>query len=165
LKQAKLRKGATTMQIQNAQKITLLADGRLQVPDAPVIPFIEGDGIGRDIWPATKAVLDKSVASAYGGKRRIQWLEVLVGEKGFHQTGQWLSEQALETLQEYVVAIKGPMTTPIGSGIRSLNVAIRQKLDLYACVRPVRYIDPVPSPMKQPEKIDMVVFRENTEDL
>jgi isocitrate dehydrogenase len=153
------------MQIQNAQKITLHADGRLQVPDMPIIPFIEGDGIGRDIWPATKAVLDKAVASAFGGKRRIQWLEVLVGEKGYQQTGQWLSEQALETLREYVVAIKGPMTTPIGAGIRSLNVAIRQKLDLYACVRPVRYIDQVPSPMKQPEKIDMVIFRENTEDL
>jgi isocitrate dehydrogenase len=146
-------------------KITLSDHGALRVPDVPIIPFIEGDGIGRDIWPATRLVLDKSVAAAYNGKRRIEWLELLVGEKGFHQTGQWLPDEALETIRDHVVAIKGPMTTPIGSGIRSLNVAIRQKLDLYACVRPVAYIDGVPSPLKSPEKIDMVVFRENTEDL
>ena len=146
-------------------KITLSDHGVLRVPDVPTIPFIEGDGIGRDIWPATRLVLDKSVAAAYNGKRRIEWLELLVGEKGFHQTGQWLPDEALETIRDHVVAIKGPMTTPIGSGIRSLNVAIRQKLDLYACVRPVAYIDGVPSPLKSPEKIDMVVFRENTEDL
>jgi isocitrate dehydrogenase len=147
------------------QKITTLPQGGLQVPDNPIIPFIEGDGIGRDIWPATQRVIDQAVKAAFEGKRRIQWHELLVGEKGYQQTGQWLSDEALKTIRSHVVAIKGPMTTPVGSGIRSLNVAIRQKLDLYACVRPVRYIDPVPSPMKIPEKIDMVVFRENTEDL
>lgn len=148
-----------------ASKITVSGEGVLKVPEVPIIPFIEGDGIGQDIWPATQLVIDKAVAAAYGGNRRIEWLELLVGEKGFHQTGQWLSDEALQTIKDHVVAIKGPMTTPVGTGIRSLNVAIRQKLDLYACVRPVRYIEPVPSPMKTPEKIDMVVFRENTEDL
>ncbi len=148
------------------EKITLLdAAGTLQVPDVPIIPFIQGDGIGQDIWPATRMVLDRAVQTAYGGQRRFEWLELMVGEKGFQQTGQWLSDEALQTIQAHIVAIKGPMTTPIGTGIRSLNVAIRQRLDLYACVRPVRYISPVPSPMKSPEKIDMVVFRENTEDL
>ena len=153
------------MTSEQAQKITLTEQGQLQVPDVPIIPFIEGDGIGRDIWPATQLVIDKAVESAYGGKRRIEWLELLVGEKGYEETGDWLSDDALNTIVEHAVAIKGPMTTPVGTGIRSLNVAIRQKLDLYACVRPVRYIDPVPSPMKSPEKIDMVVFRENTEDI
>jgi isocitrate dehydrogenase len=148
-----------------AQKITLSQQGQLQVPDIPIIPFIEGDGIGCDIWPATKLVIDKAVEASCGGRRRIEWLELLVGEKGFEKTGDWLSDEALDTIVEHVVAIKGPMTTPVGTGIRSLNVAIRQKLDLYACVRPVRYIDPVPSPMKSPEKIDMVIFRENTEDI
>lgn len=146
-------------------KITVSEQGTLQVPDVPIIPFIEGDGIGQDIWPATRLVIDRSVQATYGADRRIEWRELLVGEKGFHETGQWLSDEALETIRTHVVAIKGPMTTPVGSGIRSLNVAIRQKLDLYACVRPVAYIDPVPSPLKTPEKIDMVVFRENTEDL
>jgi isocitrate dehydrogenase len=149
----------------SAQKITLSPQGQLNVPSVPIIPYIEGDGIGRDIWPATRRVIDQAVAAAFDGKRCIEWLELLVGEKGYQQTGQWLSEEAIETIRDHVVAIKGPMTTPVGTGIRSLNVAIRQKLDLYACVRPVRYIDPVPSPMKHPEKIDMVVFRENTEDL
>jgi isocitrate dehydrogenase len=153
------------MNAQKAEKITLSDQGQLLVPDAPIIPFIEGDGIGRDIWPATRLVLDKAVAAVDGDRRQIHWLELMVGEKGYQQSGQWLPDAALEALREHVVAIKGPMTTPVGSGIRSLNVAIRQKLDLYACVRPVRYIDPVPSPMKQPQKIDMVVFRENTEDL
>ncbi len=153
------------MQTHQAQKIILADPGRLQVPDHPIIPFIEGDGIGRDIWPAAQRVLDEAVEAAYAGRRRIQWLELMVGEKGHRQTGQWLSDDALQTIEEHVVAIKGPMTTPVGAGIRSLNVTIRQRLDLYACVRPVRYIDAVPSPMKQPEKIDMVVFRENTEDL
>lgn len=148
-----------------AKKITVSEQGQLQVPQVPIIPFIEGDGIGRDIWPATQLVIDKAVEATFGGERKIQWLELLVGEKGYEQTGDWLSEDALNTIREHVVAIKGPMTTPVGTGIRSLNVAIRQKLDLYACVRPVRYIDPVPSPMKSPEKINMVVFRENTEDI
>jgi isocitrate dehydrogenase len=147
------------------QKITISDKGILSVPDNPIIPFIEGDGIGRDIWPATRLVIDRAVERAYGGQRKIQWLELLVGEKGFAQTGEWLSDAALDSIREHAVAIKGPMTTPVGTGIRSLNVAIRQKLDLYACVRPVKYIDPVPSPMKNPEKIDMVIFRENTEDL
>lgn len=146
-------------------KIVLGPQKQLQVPDYPIIPFIEGDGIGRDIWPATQLVLDKAVEKSYDGQRKIKWLELLVGEKGYDQTGDWLSEEALNTIREHVVAIKGPMTTPVGSGIRSLNVAIRQKLDLYACVRPVRYIEPVPSPMKNPKAINMVVFRENTEDI
>jgi isocitrate dehydrogenase len=148
-----------------SQKITISDQGILNVPDNPIIPYIEGDGIGRDIWPATRLVIDRAVECAYGGQRKIQWLELLVGEKGFAQTGEWLSEDALDSIREHAVAIKGPMTTPVGTGIRSLNVAIRQKLDLYACVRPVKYIEPVPSPMKNPEKIDMVIFRENTEDL
>ncbi|MCP4747111.1 MAG: isocitrate dehydrogenase (NADP(+)) [Desulfobacteraceae bacterium] len=153
------------MKTQNAKKISVSGKGRLDVPDIPIIPFIEGDGIGIDIWPATQLVLDKAVQSAFDGQRGILWHELLAGEKGYQQTGQWLPDETLESLREHVVAIKGPMTTPVGTGIRSLNVAIRQKLDLYACVRPVRYIDPVPSPMKNPGKINMVVFRENTEDL
>ncbi len=153
------------MTIEQPQKIILSDQGELQVPAVPIIPFIEGDGIGRDIWPATQLVLEKAVDVAYDGQRRIEWLELLVGEKGYEQTGDWLSQQALDSIRDHVVAIKGPMTTPVGTGIRSLNVAIRQRLDLYACVRPVRYIDPVPSPMKHPQKIDMVVFRENTEDI
>jgi isocitrate dehydrogenase len=150
---------------EESQKITISEKGNLKVPDHPIIPFIEGDGIGCDIWPATRLVVDRAVERAYGGQRKIQWLELLVGEKGFAQTGEWLSDAALDTIREHAVAIKGPMTTPVGTGIRSLNVAIRQKLDLYACVRPVKYIDPVPSPMKNPQLIDMVIFRENTEDL
>jgi isocitrate dehydrogenase len=141
------------------------ADGSLNVPDSPIIPFIEGDGIGPDIWRAACLVMDSAVKNAYGSKRKIIWLEVMAGEKSFQQTGAWLPDETLDAIEKHVVAIKGPMTTPVGKGIRSLNVAIRQKLDLYACVRPVKYIDPVPSPMKHPEKIDMVVFRENTEDL
>jgi len=146
-------------------KITKNSDGSLNVPDCPVIPFIEGDGIGPDIWNATRQILDDAVEKAYEGKKKIDWLELDVGEKGFEKTGEWLSDKALQTIKEYIVAIKGPLTTPVGEGIRSLNVTIRQKLDLYSCVRPVKYIDPVPSPMKAPEKINMVVFRENTEDV
>jgi isocitrate dehydrogenase len=149
----------------NGTKITKNTDGALQVPDNPIIPFIEGDGTGPDIWRATRRVLDSAVDAAYAESRRIHWRELAVGEKGHRQTGQWLPDEALATIQDHVVAIKGPLTTPVGKGIRSLNVTIRQKLDLYACVRPIRYIDPVPSPMKQPEKINMVVFRENTEDV
>jgi isocitrate dehydrogenase len=155
--------GETNMNEDN--RIRLNDDGSLSVPDRPVIPFIEGDGIGPDIWNATRPVLDRAVAVAFDGRREIQWLEVLVGEKANTLTGEWLSEDALTTISDHVVAIKGPLTTPVGKGMRSLNVAIRQRLDLYACVRPVRYIETVPSPMKSPEKIDMVVFRENTEDL
>ena len=145
--------------------ITKNSDGSLDVPDNPIIPFIEGDGIGPDIWRAAQLVMDSAVEKAYAGKRQIVWLEVPAGEKSFQQNGTWLPDETLDIIEKHVVAIKGPMTTPVGKGIRSLNVAIRQKLDLYACVRPVKYIDTVPSPMKQPEKIDMIVFRENTEDL
>ena len=140
-------------------------DGTLSVHDNPIVPFIEGDGIGPDIWQAARLVMDRAVEKTYAGQRKIDWLEVMAGEKSFQQTGTWLPDETLTTIEKHVVAIKGPMTTPIGKGIRSLNVAIRQKLDLYACVRPIKYIDTVPSPMKHPEKIDMVVFRENTEDL
>jgi isocitrate dehydrogenase len=137
----------------------------LNVPDNPIIPFIEGDGIGPDIWRAACLVMDAAVEKAFGGERQIEWLAVLAGEKSFRTTGTWLPDKTLADIEAHVVAIKGPMTTPVGKGIRSLNVAIRQKLDLYTCVRPVKYIDPVPSPMRHPEKIDMVVFRENMEDL
>jgi isocitrate dehydrogenase len=140
-------------------------DGSLRVPDQPFIPFIEGDGIGPDIWRAARLVIDQAVQNAYDHSRQIHWLEVYAGEKSFQETGTWLPEETLAIIEKHGVAIKGPMTTPVGKGIRSLNVAIRQKLDLYACVRPVKYIEPVPSPMKHPENIDMVVFRENTEDL
>ena len=148
-----------------SEKITKKSDGSLVVPDCPIIPYIEGDGTGPDIWAATRIVLDGAVQTVYGEVKKIDWLELLVGEKGFEKTGEWLSDQALNTIKEHVVAIKGPLTTPVGKGIRSLNVTIRQRLDLFACIRPVKYIDPVPSPMKSPEKIDMVVFRENTEDV
>jgi len=146
-------------------KIIKNEEGSLTVSDHPVIPFIEGDGIGPDIWRASKLVMDGAVKRSYADSRKIEWFEVLAGEKSFQKTGAWLPDETLKLIEAHVVAIKGPMTTPIGKGIRSLNVAIRQKLDLYACVRPVQYIDTVPSPMKYPEKIDMVVFRENTEDL
>ena len=140
-------------------------DGTLSVPDTPIIPFIEGDGIGPDIWRAASLVIDNAVEKAFGGQRRIAWLEVPAGEKSFRTTGVWLPDETLEAIETHVVSIKGPMTTPVGKGIRSLNVAIRHKLDLYTCVRPIKYIDPVPSPMRHPEKVDMVVFRENMEDL
>lgn len=146
-------------------RITKSSDGTLIVPDRPVIPFIQGDGIGPDIWHATRMVLDAAVTQAYDGARVIAWQEVLAGEKAQQETGEWLPEETLSTIKRYMVAIKGPLTTPVGKGIRSLNVAIRKQLDLYACVRPVKYIASVPSPMKHPENIDMVVFRENTEDL
>ena len=149
----------------NEGKIVKNDDGSLNVPDTPIIPFIEGDGIGPDIWRAASLVMDNAVEKAFGGQRRIAWLEVPAGEKSFRTTGTWLPDETLEAIETHVVAIKGPMTTPVGKGIRSLNVAIRHKLDLYTCVRPVKYIDPVPSPMRHPEKVDMVVFRENMEDL
>ncbi|MFO7932320.1 MAG: isocitrate dehydrogenase (NADP(+)) [Thermodesulfobacteriota bacterium] len=149
----------------SAEKITRDSNGRLVVPDQVIIPFIEGDGIGPDIWRATRIVMDGAVENIYGKSRKIEWKEVPAGEKGYEQTGQWLPDQSLETIKEHVAAIKGPLTTPVGKGIRSLNVSIRQSLDLYACVRPVKYVEGVPSPMKRPEKINMVVFRENTEDL
>ncbi len=145
-------------------KITI-SNGKLHVPDTPVIPFIEGDGTGPDIWAASVRVLDAAVAKAYQGKRRIVWHEVLAGEKAFKQTGDWLPEETLEAFREYKVGIKGPLTTPVGGGIRSLNVALRQQLDLYVCLRPVRWFSGVPSPVKDPGKVDMHIFRENTEDI
>ncbi len=146
------------------QKITM-KDGKLVVPDFPIIPFISGDGIGPEIWTQAQAIFNRAVEVAYGDSRAIQWQEVFAGEKAFQQTGEWLPERTLATIREYLVAIKGPLTTPIGGGIRSLNVALRQQLDLYACVRPVRYFEGTPSPMKHPERTNMVVFRENTEDI
>src|SRR5512143_1333965 len=141
------------------------ADGRYTIPDSPIIPFIEGDGTGRDIWKASRKVFDAAVAKASGGKRRVVWKEMLAGEKAFNATGSWLPDATIEDIKAYRVGIKGPLTTPIGGGIRSLNVALRQILDLYACVRPVRYFDGVPSPMKRPQDLDVVIFRENIEDV
>lgn len=140
-------------------------NGTLQVPSNPIIPFIEGDGTGRDIWKASKRVLDAAVEKAYDGNKKIAWYEVFAGQKAFDTYGEWLPNDTLEAIREYIVAIKGPLTTPIGGGIRSLNVALRQELDLYTCLRPVRYFDGVPSPVKRPELVDMVIFRENTEDI
>src|SRR4249920_2063291 len=142
-----------------------LRNGRLVVPDDPIIPFIEGDGTGRDIWRASVRVLDSAVNKAYGGKKKIAWLEVYAGEKSFKQFNNWLPDDTVEAFRKYLVGIKGPLTTPVGGGIRSLNVALRQMLDLYVCLRPVRYYKGVPSPVKHPEKVDMVIFRENTEDI
>jgi isocitrate dehydrogenase len=148
----------------NGEKITI-SNGVLNVPDFPVIPFIEGDGTGPDIWAAAVRVLDAAVEKAYNGKRKIVWKEVFAGEKAFNKTGEWLPQETLDTINEYLVAIKGPLTTPIGGGIRSLNVALRQILDLYVCLRPVRYYTGVPSPVKDPTTTDMVIFRENSEDI
>jgi isocitrate dehydrogenase len=152
-------------QVLAAGQEILWRDGQLQVPSRPIIPYIEGDGIGPDIWRATQAVLDAAVGKTYGGERSIAWLEVLAGEKAFAASGSWLPDETIAMIQRYRVAIKGPLTTPVGGGIRSLNVALRQILDLYACVRPVRYFAGVPSPVKQPEKVNMVIFRENIEDV
>ncbi|MHB9094595.1 MAG: isocitrate/isopropylmalate family dehydrogenase, partial [Eubacteriales bacterium] len=146
------------------EKITF-QKGKLDVPDNPVIPFIEGDGTGPDIWAAGSRVLDAAVAKAYSGKKKIAWYEVFAGEKAFNSFGEWLPADTLKAIREYIVAIKGPLTTPVGGGIRSLNVALRQELDLYVCLRPVRYFDGVPSPVKTPELVDMVIFRENSEDI
>ena len=143
----------------------VVENGVLNVPNNPVIPFIEGDGIGPDIWAAASRVIDAAVEKAYNGEKKIEWLEVLAGEKAFNQTGEWLPAETLEKINEYLIAIKGPLTTPIGGGIRSLNVALRQELDLYVCLRPVRHFDGVPSPVKRPEDVNMVIFRENTEDI
>ncbi len=140
-------------------------DGRIVVPDHPVLPFIEGDGTGPDIWRAASRVLDAAVAKAYGTKRTIRWIEVLAGQKAFDQTGSWLPDETLDAFRKHFVGIKGPLTTPVGGGIRSLNVALRQILDLYVCLRPVRWFQGVPSPVKHPESVDMVIFRENTEDI
>jgi len=146
------------------QKISI-SNGKLVVPDKPTIPFIEGDGTGVDIWPAAQLVFDSAVEKAYKGKRKIEWKEVLAGEKAFNKVGSWMPEETMTIFREYLIGIKGPLTTPVGGGIRSLNVALRQELDLYACVRPVRWFKGVPSPVKEPHKTDMVIFRENTEDI
>ena len=142
-----------------------ISNGKLQVPDNPIVPFIEGDGIGPDVWRASRRVLDAAVETAYGGTRKIHWMEVYAGEKANSLTGSWLPDETLDACREYLVAIKGPLTTPIGGGIRSLNVALRQILDLYVCLRPVRWFKGVPSPVKKPQDVDMVIFRENTEDI
>ena len=148
-----------------AEPIHVEADGRLEVPDRPIIPFIEGDGTGPDIWRASVRVLDAAVEKAYGGKRKIAWMEVYAGEKSFKQFDSWLPDETVEAFRTYLVGIKGPLTTPVGGGIRSLNVALRQLLDLFVCLRPVRWYKGVPSPIKHPERVDMVIFRENTEDI
>jgi len=147
-----------------AEKIKMV-NGSLDVPQNPIIPYIEGDGTGPDIWKASQSALDAAVEKAYGGKRRIEWKEVLAGEKAFNKTGSWLPDETIDIFREYLLGLKGPLTTPVGGGIRSLNVALRQILDLYVCLRPVRYFNGVPSPVKCPEKCDMVIFRENTEDV
>src|SRR5690349_2735607 len=148
----------------NGARITY-SSGRYQVPDNPIIPFIEGDGTGRDIWKASSRVFDAAVEKAFGGRRRIVWYEIFAGEKAYTKFGEWLPRDSVEAIKEFAVAIKGPLTTPVGGGIRSLNVTLRQVLDLYACVRPVRYFEGVPAPVKEPEKVDVVIFRENTEDV
>jgi isocitrate dehydrogenase len=153
--------GRTTMQ---GEKITV-TNGVLNVPNNPIIPFIEGDGIGPDIWAASERVLNAAVEKAYKGERKLVWKEVLAGEKAFNQTGEWLPKETLDEINEYLIAIKGPLTTPVGGGIRSLNVALRQELDLFVCLRPVRWFEGVPSPVKRPQDTDMVIFRENTEDI
>ncbi|MFI5290988.1 MAG: NADP-dependent isocitrate dehydrogenase, partial [Polyangia bacterium] len=145
--------------------IEVAADGAVKTPKNPTIPFIEGDGTGRDIWRASVRVFDAAVQKGYRGERKIEWLEVLAGEKAFKKTQSWLPDETVEAFKKYRVGIKGPLTTPVGGGIRSLNVALRQMLDLYVCLRPVRYFTGVPSPVKRPEKVDMVIFRENTEDI
>ena len=151
-------------QVPQGDRITI-EDGVARVPDRPIVPYIEGDGIGPDIWAATRRVVDASVRKAYEGEREIAWMEVYAGEKAHEKTGQWLPRETFDALTEFKVSIKGPLTTPVGGGIRSLNVTIRQVLDLYSCIRPVRWVKGVPSPMKEPEKLDVVIFRENTEDV
>ncbi|MGH7280510.1 MAG: NADP-dependent isocitrate dehydrogenase [Polyangiaceae bacterium] len=149
----------------NGQPITMGPGGKLNVPDVPILPFIEGDGIGRDIWKASVRVFDAAVEKAYGGKKKVAWFEVYAGEKAFENFQSWLPDATVEAFRKYLVGIKGPLTTPVGGGIRSLNVALRQLLDLYVCLRPVRWFEGVPSPVKRPQDVDMVIFRENTEDI
>lgn len=149
---------------QGGEKITI-QDGKLNIPDHPILPFVEGDGTGRDIWRASQRVFDAAVAQAYGSKRKVEWMEVLAGEKAYTRFGSWLPDETVTAFREFLVGIKGPLTTPIGGGIRSLNVALRKALDLYVCLRPIRYFNGVPSPVKQPEAVNMMIFRENTEDI
>ena len=146
-------------------KIEMGSDGKRVVPDVPIIPYIEGDGVGPDIWKASVRVFDAAVEKCYGVKRRVEWLEVYAGERAFQLKGEWAPEETIESIREHKIGIKGPLTTPVGGGMRSINVLLRQRLDLYACIRPVRYFAGTPSPVKHPEKVDMVVFRENTEDV
>jgi isocitrate dehydrogenase len=148
-----------------AEKIQIRSDGSLIVPDVPIIPYIEGDGVGPDIWRASVRVFDEAVKKCYGGKKKVEWMEVLAGEKAYQKKGDYAPEETIETIREYRVGIKGPLTTPVGGGFRSINVMLRMRLDLYSCIRPVKYIAGTPSPMKNPEKVDMIVFRENTEDV
>jgi isocitrate dehydrogenase len=148
-----------------ADKIEIRSDGSLNVPEVPIIPYIEGDGVGPDIWRASVRVFDAAVEKSYGGKKKVYWLEVFAGEKAFQLKKEWAPEETIEAIREYKIGIKGPLTTPVGGGIRSVNVLLRQRLDLYACIRPVKYISGTPSPLRHPEKVDMVVFRENTEDV
>jgi isocitrate dehydrogenase len=154
----------TTCSVPKGGKISI-QNGKLNVPDQPIVPFIRGDGTGPDIWAASERVMDAAVAKAYGGKRKIAWMEVFAGEESFKKFNNWLPDDTVEAFKEFLVGIKGPLTTPVGGGIRSLNVALRQMLDLYVCLRPVQYFTGVPSPVKRPEKVDMVIFRENTEDI
>src|SRR5580658_1154696 len=146
------------------EKISI-AQGKLHVPDQPIIPFIRGDGTGPDIWAASQRVFDAAIQKAYGGQRKVSWFEVFAGEESFKRFNSWLPDETIEAFREFLVGIKGPLTTPVGGGIRSLNVELRQQLDLYVCLRPVQYFQGVPSPVKHPEKVDMVIFRENTEDI
>ncbi len=149
----------------DGEKIRLKPDHTLEVPDRPIIPFIEGDGTGRDIWRASQYVFDNVIKKVYGGKRKLAWMEVYAGEKPFKKFNDWMPDETVEAFREFLIGIKGPLTTPVGGGISSLNVAIRQMLDLYVCLRPVRHFAGVPSPVKHPEKLDVVIFRENTEDI
>src|SRR5690348_8115287 len=142
-----------------------ISNGKLNVPNNPILPFIRGDGTGPDIWAASQRVFDAAVEKAYGGERKVAWMEVFAGEKAFKNYGDWLPQETVDAFQEFRVSIKGPLTTPVGGGIRSLNVTLRQVLDLYACIRPVRYFEGVGAPVKEPEKLDIVIFRENTEDV
>src|SRR6267142_1890881 len=155
----------TNVTVPPGDPIRIGAPGRLEVPDRPILPFIEGDGTGPDIWRASQAVFDAAVQKAYGARRKISWMEVYAGEKAFNRFKDWLPEETVTAFKDYIVGIKGPLTTPIGGGIRSLNVTLRQLLDLYVCLRPVRYFAGVPSPVRHPELVDMVIFRENTEDI
>ncbi|MFZ5809751.1 MAG: NADP-dependent isocitrate dehydrogenase [Chloroflexota bacterium] len=154
-----------SIQVPSGGEKIVMRDHRLEVPEHPILPFVEGDGTGRDIWRASQRVFDAAVEKAYGGKRKIMWVEVLAGEKAYNQWGTWLPEETVQAFREFMVGIKGPLTTPIGGGFRSLNVALRKALDLYVCLRPVRYFSGVPSPVKRPQDVDMVIFRENTEDI
>ena len=159
------RQGDSWDDTMSGEKIHFNSANELVIPNNPIIPFIEGDGIGQDIWAAAVRVLDAAVKKAYGDKKKISWKKVLAGEEAFNEVNEWLPEETLEAIREHLVAIKGPLTTPVGGGFRSLNVTLRQRLDLFACVRPVRWFEGVPSPVKEPEKVDMAIFRENTEDI